>query len=254
MQEVERYWMRSNDMDQARVIADAMPDHYWMFGPTIDLLKSSDRKSGAPVDNRRRQFGNMILSRYPIVSSRNHLLPKYTDPEKFAIQRGALETTIETPIGPVRFFSVHLCHLASAHRVRQVEAILTVHRRAARDGAVHSGRSPVAWSEETVTAPAPPSAAILLGDFNMLPGSAEYKKLVEISDNPGDDLVDAWLAAGGSEFEGATHYSDSAVQQGRRIDYCFLTRELNRRVDTVAVDDAADGSDHQPIRARFMVD
>ena len=38
----------------------------------------------------------MILSRLPIVSSRNHLLPKYGTLTQHSIQQGALEAVIVT--------------------------------------------------------------------------------------------------------------------------------------------------------------
>ncbi|MEZ5667139.1 MAG: endonuclease/exonuclease/phosphatase family protein [Alphaproteobacteria bacterium] len=247
LQEVERFWTRSDDMDQCRVIADALPSHYWMFGPTIDVLKSTGRGADAAVDNRRRQFGNMILSRFPILSSRNHLLPKYTDPEKFTIQRGALEATIDAPFGPIRVYSTHLCHLSAAQRLRQVETILAIHGRADADGAVHSGRTPDAWADETVSPPPPPADAMLLGDFNMQPDSPEYGRLVA------DAFADAWTRAGVGG-DGATLYSDAATRRGIRIDYCFVTAGLGARLRRVEVLAEAAGSDHQPVRTTFDPD
>lgn len=255
LQEVERFWDRSDNVDQARVIADALPDCYWMFGPTIDVLKSPERDGGGTVDNRRRQFGNMILSRHPILSSRNHLLPKYTDPEKFSIQRGVLEATIAAPIGPIRVYSTHLCYLTGAARARQIATILAIHRRVQADGAVHTGRTPEAWGEEAVTPPCPPPSAMLLGDFNMEPDSEEYRGLLaregDGEDLPPSDFVDAWLAAGGAPDAGATLLSDPGRQGGKRIDYCFVTRDLAPMLASVRVDTQAEGSDHQPVVVRF---
>jgi endonuclease/exonuclease/phosphatase family metal-dependent hydrolase len=258
LQEVERFWTRSRDMDQARVIADALPRFYWMFGPTIDVLKS-DAAMGSAVDNRRRQFGNMVLSRFPILSSRNHLLPKYTDPTRFTIQRGVLETTIATPHGPIRVLSTHLCHLSAPHRLRQVETILGLHARAQADGAVHSGEVPEAWGDEQVSPVPPPRSAVLMGDFNMQPQSAEYARLLAglgPSESAGEEplpFVDAWVQAGGAPERGATLYSDPAARAGIRIDYCFVTRDLAPRIASAEVDEAADGSDHQPVRVRLAL-
>lgn len=257
LQEVERFWTRSGDMDQARVIADALPDYYWMFGPTIDVLKSDRAAGGGPVDNRRRQFGNMVLSRFPILTARNHLLPKYTDPVRFTIQRGVLETTIQTPHGPLRVLSTHLCHLSAPQRLAQVEAILAIHARTEADGAVHSGEPPTAWDEDVAPVPPPPSA-VLMGDFNMQPGSPEYDRLLAARSSPGAErplgFVDAWLAAGGDPARGATLYSDPEARDGIRIDFCFVTADLAPRVAAVEVDEAATGSDHQPVRVRIAPD
>ena len=54
-------------------------------------MDASYRDAAGRLVNRRRQFGTMILSRLPIVSSRNHLLPKYATLTQHSIQQGALE-------------------------------------------------------------------------------------------------------------------------------------------------------------------
>jgi endonuclease/exonuclease/phosphatase family metal-dependent hydrolase len=119
---------------------------------------------------------------------------------------------------------------------------------------VHSGRTPEAWGEEAVTPPVPPPAAMLLGDFNMEPDSEEYQGLVAPSggaDGAAADFVDAWLAAGGDPEAGATLLTDAARTRGKRIDYCFVTRDLAGQVASVRVDIQAGGSDHQPVIVRF---
>ena len=259
LQEVERYWTRSDNMDQARVIADALPRHYWMFGPTIDVLKDDAPMVDGRVDNRRRQFGNMVLSRYPILSARNHLLPKYTDPEKFTIQRGVLEATVASPLGPIRVMSTHLCHLSQDQRLLQVEAIRAIHGRAETDGAVYSGQTPEAWGEERIEPVTPPRRAIVMGDFNMEPGSPEYERMLAPHTDAESSVsaarfVDGWLQAGGDPEAGATLYADFACRTGKRIDYCFVSEDLTDRLRTVRVDTDADGSDHQPVRATLVAD
>jgi len=87
----------------------------------------------------------MILSRLPIVSSRNHLLPKYDTLTQPSIQQGALEAVVVTPsAGPVRVYSVHLSHLSPALRMPQVEKLLDIHARAPSEGGAWCGviRSP----------------------------------------------------------------------------------------------------------------
>jgi hypothetical protein len=65
-------------------------------------------------DGRRagqsRRFGTMILSRSPIVSSRNHLLPKYGTLTQHSI-RQAWGSHRDRACGLVRIYSVHLSHL-----------------------------------------------------------------------------------------------------------------------------------------------
>src|SRR3954466_2483597 len=76
LQEVERFYKRSGDIDQVTELARLLPDYHWMFGPALDLDTPAPGGPGGPAQ-RRRQFGNMVLSRLPIVSSRNFLLPKF---------------------------------------------------------------------------------------------------------------------------------------------------------------------------------
>ena len=71
----------------------ALPDHHWVYGANLDM-DASYRDAAGRLVNRRRQFGTMILSRLPIVSSRNHLLPKYGTLTQHSIQQGALEAVI----------------------------------------------------------------------------------------------------------------------------------------------------------------
>ena len=85
----------------------------------------------------------MILSRPPIVSSRNHLLPKYATLTQHSIQQGALEAVIATERGgPVRVYSTHLSHLSAATRLPQVDALLAIHARAPSEGGAWCGGHP----------------------------------------------------------------------------------------------------------------
>ncbi len=75
LQEVERHWQRSGCVDAPAVLGSHLPEHHWVYGANLDMDASYREPAGRLV-NRRRQFGTMIRSRSPIVSSRNHLLPK----------------------------------------------------------------------------------------------------------------------------------------------------------------------------------
>lgn len=77
------------------------------------------------VDGRMRmrhiEFGNMILSRYPILATRNILLPRSRTYDRLNIQRSALECLLLTPSGPVRVYSVHLDHRSPARCLRKTQ-------------------------------------------------------------------------------------------------------------------------------------
>jgi endonuclease/exonuclease/phosphatase family metal-dependent hydrolase len=191
----------------------------------------------------------MILSRSPIVSSRNHLLPKYGTLTQHSIQQGALEAVIVTErAGPLRVYSVHLSHLSIAARMPQIEALLDIHARAPGEGGAWCGGHPdptAGWTEGEM--PPMPADAMLMGDFNFDWSSPEYDRVVGPPTarfgrlNRLTGFVDAWVAAGHSEVTGAT------ISSGQRIDFCFVSPSLARRVRSCRVDNDAVGSDHQPV-------
>src|SRR5207302_2290017 len=134
LQEVDRHWQRSGCVDSPAVLASHLPEYHWVYGANLDM-DASYRDATDRLVNRRRQFGTMMLSRLPIVSSRNHLLPKYGTLTQHSIQQGALEAVIITKsAGPVRIYWVHLSHLSPATRLPQMEALLDIHARAASEG------------------------------------------------------------------------------------------------------------------------
>jgi endonuclease/exonuclease/phosphatase family metal-dependent hydrolase len=248
LQEVDRHWQRSGCLDGPAVLASHLPGHHWVYGPNLDM-DASYRDAGGRIVNRRRQFGTMLLSRLPIVSSRNHLLPKYATLTQHSIQQGALEAVIITErAGPVRIYSVHLSHLTAATRLPQVEALLAIHARAPGEGGAWCGGHPepeARWTEGEM--PPMPADAILMGDFNFEWNAEEYDRIVgPLSAKYGrlnrvTGFVDAWVAGKHGEGEGAT------ISDGRRIDYCFVSSALAPRIRSARIDSATTGSDHQPV-------
>jgi endonuclease/exonuclease/phosphatase family metal-dependent hydrolase len=250
LQEVERLAVRSGMVDQASELARRLPGYHWVYGPGLDLDASTTDAQGRPV-HRRRQFGNMLLARTPILSTRNFMLPKFGTLVQLSLQRCALEGVVATPSGPVRFYSIHLTHLSDATRQPQIDAILDIHRRAPVEGGAWCGTPGEGWTEGQ-DPPAMPREAVLMGDFNMFAHSPLYDRIVgPVSpgygrmNNP-QGFVDAWVAAGHAEDAGATCVSDGP-SKGRRIDYCFVSAALAGRIRGAWIDEAAAGSDHQPI-------
>ena len=250
LQEVERHWSRSGGADQPRLIARHFPHHHWAYGPGVDLHLAGEA-SGEHSAERRRQFGNMLLSRAPLLTVRHHLLPKYGSlGPPMSLQRSALEAVIPVRAGHVRVYSVHLTHLSSQTRLPQVEALLGIHANAVREGPAVSGSGLAEeWTQDGMPPPVPRDA-ILLGDFNMQPESEEYERIVgPISryggriTNP-EGFVDAWVQAGNADDAGPT-----AEVRGHpaRLDYCFVSAGLKERIRAVEVDANAIGSDHQPV-------
>ncbi len=250
LQEVERHWSRSGNQDQPAEIARLLGDYYWVYGAGVDLHVDSSPGAGSGA-NVRRQFGNMLLSKTPIISSRNHLLPKYASLGPMSLQRNALECVIDTSEGPVRFYSLHLTHLTAETRMPQVERLLEIHRSAQIEGAaITGGALKEEWTQDGMP-PAAPGHAVLMGDFNFEPDSAEYARIAgPISPYGGrvvnpEGFVDAWVETGHGLDEGVT-----ADIYGRpvRLDYCFVSAGLRGLIRSAEIDDQAKGSDHQPVR------
>ncbi len=249
LQEVERYWPRSGNIDQVQVIADALRDYFWVYAPGVDLHIEGGAVA-SDAQNMRRQFGNMLLARTPILTTRHHLLPKYGSTDAPSIQRSALEVTVRCGDRVVRVYSVHLTHLSAITRRPQVKALLRIHRNAAVSGAPVCGDlRGLDWADAG-DLPAPPDDAILLGDFNFQPDCAEYDLIVG---PPGDyggrianprGFVDAWCAAGNDPAGGFTSDVNDAPA---RLDYGFVSNALKHLISNCYVNEKASGSDHFPL-------
>ncbi|WP_423909087.1 endonuclease/exonuclease/phosphatase family protein [Candidatus Spongiihabitans sp.] len=248
LQEVERLCPHRGNVDQAQVIAEGLRDYYWVYGAGVDLHVAG----GTPTQNARCQFGNMLLSRQPILTSRHHLLPKYGSTDALSIQRSTIEATVQCGTRLLRLYSVHLTHLSSATRLPQVEALLSIHRNAVFEGAPISGdlRS-FDWANDvSAGSQIVPDEAIMLGDFNFQPDSPEYDLLVGPSSDYGGRIanpqgfVDAWCAAGHDLGGG---FTSGVNDQPVRLDYCFVSNSLQHRVHDCYVDDNAIASDHFPL-------
>lgn len=248
LQEVDRFWARSGMVDAPAVLSAQLPRHHWVYGANLDM-DADLRDAGGRILHRRRQFGCMILSRWPILSSRNFPLPKHGALAQHSIQQGLLEAVIAAPGLTLRVYSVHLSHLCTETRLPQVEAMLAILARAPAEGGAWCGGHPDPAAGWTEGAPPPmPAPLVLMGDMNFRPDSAEYARVI------GPDagrygrlahlggLVDAWTAAGQDEAAGSTHPG-----VGARIDHVFLSPDLRGAVRGARIDSAACGSDHWPV-------
>jgi len=141
LQEVDRNFdARSNWVDQAAWLATRLNMNY-VFAANLDW---DPPEAGKP----RRQYGTAVLSKYPIVDSRNTPLPKVGDEE----QRGLLEAVIDVDGTPVRFADTHLNNATAAERQQQATAIV---------GLLGNAAEPV----------------VLVGDLNAVPTTTEIKTL-----------------------------------------------------------------------------
>ncbi len=245
LQEVDRHWARSGHDDQPALLAALLPDHYAAFAPAFDMA------APAPQDrNRRRQFGPMILSRWPIAWTRTHLLPLCRMITPLNTQTCALEAVIAAPCGPIRVLSVHLAHVGVEERLAQIDHLLAA--TSPRQGGPWSGTDDEPARNWTNDEPEPPcpAAAIWLGDFNMEPGSAEYLRLTgQTPYNPGaryaEGLVDA-VAHCGVQLH-SHERTIAGTKCLRQLDHCFVTPDLAPRITSAWADTTQTASDHFPL-------
>jgi len=254
LQEVERHWQRSHFDDQPELLSRLLPDYHWVYGPAFDM-DASERRDGRLV-NRRRQFGTMVLSKLPIVWSRLHVLPMHRTLRPLNTRNAALECMIRTPVGPVRVLSLHLAHIAAEERLEQIDYLLAEHRRTPSDSGPWSGIDDEPsrnWTSGEAE-PENPLAAIWMGDFNMEPGSAEYRRIVGSTPyHRGAAYLDGFVDAAVVAIEPADDFhTHEKIIDGRlakrRLDHCFVGGMFAGRVRSVASDIGEVASDHFPVR------
>jgi endonuclease/exonuclease/phosphatase family metal-dependent hydrolase len=154
LQEVDRHFGdRSGFLDQAQWLAAALSMHL-AYGANLDFDPPA---AGRP----RRQFGNALLSRHPVLNSENLLLPRSGGHE----QRGMLRGQIEAGGRHWQVYTTHLQPNDPAERLAQARAV------ADRIGV-------------------PDHPLVLLADANATPDTPEMRALT-------GGLVDAWPTGGG---------------------------------------------------------
>jgi endonuclease/exonuclease/phosphatase family metal-dependent hydrolase len=249
LQEVDRHWSRTNHDDQPALLGALLPDHYWVYAPAFDMALPNDRA-------KRRQFGPMILSRWPILWSRTWPLPKRRMLDPINTQAAALEAVIAHPSGPLKLISLHLAHVGVEERLDQIAFIKQVLANPAAEGGPWSGTDDEPqrnWTEGEAEPPNP-TRAIWAGDFNMEPHSAEYHALTgQTPYHPGaryaDGLIDACAGHGLH-----THIKVIAGQTRlRQLDHVFVTPDLSPCVQKAWADNACPASDHHPLHVTFTL-
>jgi endonuclease/exonuclease/phosphatase family metal-dependent hydrolase len=197
-------------------------------------------------DGGRRRLGCMTLSRYPLVQVLRHSLPWPADLAVPSMPRIALEVTLDTPSGLLRVLNAHLEYFSEAQRLAQVDALRTLHR----DACAHA-RAPRPGPDADPGTGNPFAAipraldAVLAGDFNMLPGSPSWRRLLA----PFDDGTPAWHDAWALAHPERPHAPTVGVHGDApfTFDYAFVGAGLAGRVRTLRVDDGAGDTDHQAL-------
>jgi len=226
----------SSGENQFSILASLLPGYHAIEGVAVDV---------PGVGGRRARFGNMILSRLPVLGVWRHLLAWPADSTAVGMQRMAVEAVIDAPGGAVRVITTHLEYYSLAQRAAQVEHLRALHQEACahaadRGQARHQG-SPFEARQR-------PRAALLCGDFNMLSDSAEYARMLEPMNN-----LPAWQDAWSLCHPGEPHAHTNGVHDRKQwpaphtCDFIFVTGDLAPAVKAMEVDLQTDASDHQPV-------
>src|SRR5690625_2764368 len=197
LQEVSRGWILGGGADMLTWLASGL-DMTAAWSPAAD-----------------GQFGNVVLSKWPISDIQAQRLPYGAGPQK----RSFVSATVAHPLVDVRVTSTHLQHRSgnADTRLEQVSALLTA-VDAQDNGAV----------------------TVLAGDFNAEPESLEIQTLTDAG----------WLStidAAGNAAQN-THPSDNPVV---RIDWMFSGTGL--AVEDSQVLAGFTASDHLPVVTDFTV-
>jgi endonuclease/exonuclease/phosphatase family metal-dependent hydrolase len=227
LQEIARHDPTYGDAaDQVAELAGLFPGFEAIFGPA--LVRGE------------RQYGNMILSRLPVLQVFNHLLPHPAEGGIKHMQRQAIEAVVRTRAGPLRVVTTHLEYYSAAHRAAQLARLRGIQGEVALNEAQPAKSAPSPYD------PVPrPAALVLCGDLNLLPDDAEYRQLFQ------PPLVDAWRATRPGEPDPLTTGLFDRVQWpkgGHCRDYFAVTPDVAARIVSVDMDAATDASDHQPLR------
>jgi endonuclease/exonuclease/phosphatase family metal-dependent hydrolase len=222
--------------DQPAILSKLLPGYTPIFRPAVERR---DEKGRSQV------FGNMILSRLPVLEITSHMLP-WPATECRSMQRQALEVIVATDFGPVRVTTCHLEYHSVEHRRAQVEHIRKVHED-------HEKRGRLAYrdtSEGPYRTLLTPVGSIVCGDFNLGPEDPLHAEMRKPFASGAPSFVDAWMIKHGD----APHAPTTGVAdfkqwpQGPHCrDYIFVSENMTDRIADLRVDVKTTASDHQPV-------
>lgn len=179
------------------------------------------------------QFGNAVLTRLPILSSRTLAL---TDGGTGNERRALLTVQVTGRDGPISFSSTHLSHLFNEGWVREAQVVQIADALPALDGGF-----PV----------------ILCGDLNARPDSNEVRFLKGLATIEGRSthLFDAFEVANpaqdGSTWDNRNPYAAQNEVPDQRIDYVLVGVRNEHGAGRVL---GADLTGHRPIDGRWASD
>lgn len=228
----------SDGSDQFAQLARLLPGYTAIPAIAVDVPNLS---------GGRRAFGNMILSRFPVLQVFRHMLPQPVETGKMSMQRIAVEATLDAPYGLIRVMTTHLEYYSAKQRLAQVMRL----RELQREAVAHARNvSPAKPSNALFLNPPRGGPAILTGDFNFKPESDEYALLVSPIDHATPAYQDAWKLLHAGQAHSPTlglHDKEQWPSQPYTCDFIFVSEDLAGKVRAVRVDMFSKASDHQAV-------
>lgn len=228
----------SNGEDQFAILASLLPGYTAVPGVAVDQ---------AGPNGTRRRFGNMILSRLPVLQAYRHLLPYPADHAVPGMPRIAVEAVVRGDVGDVRVITTHLEYYSLRKRSAQVEALRSIY--AEGYGYADSPRVGLADEGPYVVQPRP-AHTVITGDFNLEPDDPLHARMGEPIAGGVPLLHDAWeVAHPGRPYDPTFRIYDKEKpgDPDLHCDFIFVSESLRPRVAKLWVDTVTQVSDHQPV-------
>ncbi len=220
--------------DQSAQLASLLPGYVPIFRPAIEAI---DRVG------KIHRFGNMTLSRLPVLQISNHLLPWPGAGDVRSMRRHALDVTVQTAFGALRVVNTHLEYHSADQRAAQITRLLDLQEEASTSSKA-GGSHNEPYAAQTLAA-----SSLLCGDFNFDVADLQHA-LINESNRPGLNYRDAWSICHPGQPHALTCglYDRAQWSDGPDCrDFIFTTEDLNDRIRRVEVDAKTTASDHQPI-------
>jgi endonuclease/exonuclease/phosphatase family metal-dependent hydrolase len=221
--------------DQPAQLAALLPDHLPVFRPAIETIDGAGRV---------HRFGNMTLSRLPVLQITNHLLPWPGAGAVRSMRRHALEVTVQTAFGSLRIVNTHLEYHSADQRDAQIARLLDLQQEASTSPKVAVSEHNEPYGSQTLAA-----SSLLCGDFNFDVTNPQHAA-IDRSARSGLNYRDAWSICHPGQPRSPTCGLYDRVQWSDGPDcrdFIFATEDLSGRIRSVEVNGKTDASDHQPI-------
>ncbi len=224
--------------DQPAELAALFPEYAMFFGPAYDIAVAGS--------GRRAQYGNVILSRLPVLSAFLHQLPQPAVAATKQMPRQMTEVTVLTDNGELRIMTTHLEFHSVKQRSAQINAIRLAHEQIVA----------LAHTPPEATAGGPYQTlhragdAVICGDFNCLADSHEMDLLLATPEMPQARLLETWR----SLYPNQPHEPSCGIFDTKQWpggahcrDFFVVSDSLRSRVKSQHTDIVTAASDHQPV-------